>query len=76
MFRESKKGTAATSSALDEDMQLCFRIVYNSSVHLHTQMKVVQVDKCAIGQKSRAGHFRYFFIFSLIKNDFFALFIK
>ena len=25
---------------------------------------------------SRAGHFRYFSIFSIIKNDFFALFIK
>ena len=24
----------------------------------------------------RAGHFRYFFIFSIIKNDFVALFIK
>ena len=24
----------------------------------------------------RAGHFRYFWIFSLIKNDFFAFFIK
>ena len=24
----------------------------------------------------RAGHFRYFLIFSIIKNDFFALFIK
>ena len=25
---------------------------------------------------TRAGHFRYFFIFSIIKNYFFALFIK
>ena len=25
---------------------------------------------------SRAGHLRYFFIFSIIKNDFFAFFIK
>ena len=26
------------------------------------------------GFKSRAGHLRYFFIFSIIKNDFFAFF--
>ena len=30
----------------------------------------------ALAVSCRAGHFRYFFIFSLIKNDFFALFIK
>ena len=27
-------------------------------------------------QLARAGHLRYFFIFTIIKNDFFALFIK
>ena len=33
-------------------------------------LKVVEILKI------RAGHFRYFLAFSLIKNDFFALFIK
>ena len=29
-----------------------------------------------VSKSTRAGHFRYFFIFSIIKNDFFALFIN
>ena len=34
--------------------------------------KIVKMEPA----KFRAGHFRYFLIFSLIKNDFFSVFIK
>ena len=49
---------------------------------LHGQVQPHRVGgNVAVGQDNlndsdRAGHLRYFFIFSLIKNDFFALFIK
>ena len=36
----------------------------------------VGIPTCTGMKISRAGHFRYFLAFSLIKNDFFAFFIK
>ena len=43
---------------------------------LWSNMLFFYLQNPEILQKSRAGHFRYFFIFSIIKNYFFALFIK
>ena len=59
----------------------CSRCLIHRILHLKRPGKSIRSEKWKLsGRKSghfiRAGNFRYFFIFSLIKNVFFALFIK
>ena len=46
--------------------------VTHNGAQWHTHNHILIYDKETV----RAGHFRYFFVFSIIKNDCFALFIK
>ena len=58
------------------DLKFHFYISNFTSILLHNANSLLVPARVLQHQLGRAGHFRYFFIFSLIKNDFFALFIK
>ena len=42
----------------------------------NVNLPIIDSLSCHLYPCSRAGHFRYFYIFSIIKNDFLAFFIK